>query len=98
MKFRAILPVAALATVLSASTSRAEPVDMSTITCGQLATMKADEVTFILTWVMGYSAGVDENLSMDPDELGKTVTDMVTYCTENQEMSVMNAAKEVAAK
>lgn len=98
MKFRAILPVAAIATLLSVSASRAEPVDMSTITCGQLATMKTDEVSFILTWVIGYMAGADENMSMDPDALGKTVSDTVTYCTENQEMSVMNAAKEVSSK
>jgi hypothetical protein len=88
----------ALLAALSVASAKAEPVDMSTVTCAQLMTMKADEVSFILTWVVGYMAGTAEELSMDPDALGKTVADTVTYCTENQEMSVLNAAKEVSAK
>jgi hypothetical protein len=73
-----------------------DPVDMSTITCAQLMTMKPEESTFMLTWVNGYMAGTAEEMSMDPDALGKAVADTVTYCQENQEMSVMNAAKEVS--
>ena len=78
----------------AAMPARAEPIDMSTVTCAQLLTMKPDEITFVLTWVEGYLAGTQEELSMDPDILGKHVTDTVTYCGENQEMSVLNAAKE----
>jgi acid stress chaperone HdeB len=92
-----IVSAAALA-VLAAAPARADAVDMSTITCGQLLAMKADEVSFMLTWVQGYMAGADEELSMDPEALGKSVTDTVTYCGENQEMSVINATKESAAK
>jgi len=96
---RLSLAAAAMVIALSAtSNARSEPVDMSTITCGQLMAMQADEVSFILTWVVGYMAGTEEELSMDPDALGKTVTDTVAYCQENQEMSVLNAAKEVSAK
>lgn len=76
--------------------ARAEPVDMSTITCGQLAGMKQEEVGFILIWVMGYMAGLEEELSMDPDILGNTVAGTVAYCAEHTEMSVLNAATEVA--
>jgi hypothetical protein len=96
-KFLAIAASAATLAVASAPV-RAEPVDMSTITCGQLMTMKQDEISFILTWVQGYMAGTNEETSMDPDALGKSVTDTVTYCQENQEMSVLNATKEVDAK
>ena len=78
--------------------AQAAPVDMSTITCAQLLSMKQDEISFILTWVQGYMAGTQEETSMDPDALGKSVTDTVTYCQENQEMSVMNATKEVDGK
>lgn len=35
---------------------------------------------------------------MDPDVLGKTAEDTVKYCSENQEMSVVNATKEVTAQ
>jgi hypothetical protein len=75
---------------------KAGPVDMSTITCAQLLGMNPDEISFTLIWVVGYMAGTAEELSMDPDILGKTVTDTVNYCRENEEMSVLNAATEVS--
>ncbi|MGE0283344.1 MAG: HdeA/HdeB family chaperone [Rhizobiaceae bacterium] len=81
---------------IGSAAARAEPVDMSTVTCAQLLGMNQDEVSFMLIWMMGYQAGTEEELSMDPDILGKTVADTVTYCKENQEMSVLNAAKESA--
>lgn len=97
MKFAAAL-AAAGTLMIAAVPAKAEPVDMSTVTCGQMMGMKQDEVTFMLTWVIGYLAGTQEELSMDPDTLGKTAEDTVKYCGENQEMSVVNAAKEVTAQ
>ena len=96
-KLLALAASAAILAVVSAP-SRADPVDMSTITCANLISMKQEEVQFVLIWVQGYMAGTDEETSMDPDALGKSVTDTVTYCQENTEMSVMNATKEVSAK
>ena len=93
-----LLAASAVVALFASAPSRAEPVDMSTITCAQLLGMKSDDVSFILTWVVGYMAGAAEETSMDPDALGAHVTDTVTYCGENQEMSVMNAAKEAAAQ
>jgi acid stress chaperone HdeB len=92
-KLLALAASAAILAVVSAP-SRADPVDMSTITCANLMSMKQDEISFVLIWVAGYMAGTEEETSMDPDALGKAVTNTVTYCQENQEMSVMNAVKE----
>ena len=93
-----LLAVLGAVSLMAVTPSRADPVDMSTITCAQLLGMKSDDVSFILTWVVGFMAGADDETSMDPDALGKHVTDTVTYCGENQEMSVMNAAKESVAQ
>jgi HdeA/HdeB family len=92
-----IVSSVALAIVANAS-ARADAVDMSTVTCGQLMTMPAEGVSFMLTWVQGYLAGAEEELSMDPDALGKSVEATVAYCKENEEMSVLNATKESASK
>ena len=92
-----IVSSAALAIVASAP-ARADAVDMSTVTCGQLMAMPAEGVSFMLTWVQGYLAGTDEELSMDPDALGKSIDATVAYCKENEEMSVLNATKESAPK
>lgn len=98
MKKFLVMAASAATLAFVSAPAHADPVDMSTITCGQLMSMKQDEISFILTWVQGYMAGTQEETSMDPDALGKSVTDTVTYCQENQEMSVMNATKEVDAK
>lgn len=98
MKRIVSLAIAAAALGVAVLPSRADPVDMSTITCAQLLAMKQDEVSFVLIWVQGYNAGAKEETSMDPDALGKSVNDTVAYCQENQEMSVMNATGEVDAK
>jgi hypothetical protein len=92
-----IVSGAALALAANAP-ARADAVDMSTVTCGQLMTMPAEGVSFMLTWVQGYLAGTDEELSMDPDALGKSIDATVAYCKENEEMSVLNATKESAPK
>jgi hypothetical protein len=89
-----MLGVLAAAACAIATPGRAQPVDMSTITCGQLMGMQQDEITFMLIWVAGYMSGTEEDTSMDPDALGKHAEAIATYCGENQEMSVMNAAKE----
>lgn len=98
MKKFLALAVSAATLAIASAPVRAAPVDMSTITCAQLMSMKQDEISFILTWVQGYMAGTQEETSMDPDVLGKSVTDTVAYCQANQEMSVLNATKEVDAK
>jgi acid stress chaperone HdeB len=88
---------AAAATLAFASTpSRADSVDMSTITCENLLSMKQDEVSFVLIWVQGYTAGANEDSTMDPDVLAKSVTDTVNYCQENKSTSVMNAVDATA--
>lgn len=97
MKLFAAAALAATFT-FAAIPAKAAPVDMSTITCAQLLGMQQDEISFVLIWVAGYMAGTEEELSMDPDTLSAAVTATVTYCGENQEMSVLNAAKESAAK
>src|SRR5262245_5092312 len=76
-KLLALAASAAILAVVSAP-SRADPVDMSTITCANLMQMKQDEISFVLVWVAGYMAGTEEELSMDPDALGKSVTNTVT--------------------
>lgn len=81
--------------LMSPAAARADAIDMTTVTCGTLLTMDQEAITFMLTWVAGYIAGMNDQSSMDPDVLGKATEDTVTYCQENQEMSVVNAAKAV---
>ena len=96
MKKLFALAAAAAALAIASTPSRADSVDMSTITCENLMSMKQDEVSFVLIWVQGYMAGTNDDSSMDPEVLGKSVTDTVTYCQENKSTSVVNAVKATA--
>jgi hypothetical protein len=78
-----VVSAAALA-VAAAAPARADPVDMSTITCGQLMAMPADGVSFMLTWVQGYMAGTEEELRMDPEVLGQIGWRAVPYRKANR--------------
>lgn len=89
-----VLAALAFTALLVPAAVKADPVDMSTITCASLLEMGEDEVAFTLIWVAGYLAGAEEELSMDPDLLGAHVGRTVDYCQENDEMSVLNAARE----
>ncbi len=83
------------ASLLSPVIARADAIDMSTVTCETLLTMDEQAITFMLTWVAGYIAGLNDETSMDPAILGKATEDTVKYCQENKEMSVVNAAKAI---
>jgi hypothetical protein len=77
---------------------RADTIDMSSITCAQLISMKQDEISFILNWIQGYLAGTKGETSLDTNVLGQSITDTITFCQNNQEKTVMDATKEVDAK
>ena len=97
MKKLFALAASAALLAMASVPSHADPVDMSTITCENLASMKEDEVSFVLIWVQGYMAGASEDSSMDPDVLGKSISDTATYCQANGSTSVMNArSSEIA--
>ena len=96
MKKLFALAAAAATLAIASAPSRADSVDMSTITCENLMSMKQDEVSFVLIWVQGYMAGTNDDSSMDPEALSESVTDTVTYCQENKSTSVMNAVKATA--
>lgn len=95
---KALLAALALTALVAAPSVRADPIDMSTVTCEALGTMDEDGATFMLIWIDGYVAGTNEELSMDPNILGAAVQKIAEYCKANPEMSVLNAAKETAAE
>jgi hypothetical protein len=96
MKKLFVLAAAAATLAVASTPSRADAVDMSTITCENLMSMKQDEVSFVLIWVQGYMAGTNDDSTMDPEVLTKSVNDTVTYCQANKSTSVVNAVKATA--
>ncbi|MBK8457651.1 MAG: hypothetical protein IPL47_11565 [Phyllobacteriaceae bacterium] len=89
-----MLAAAALVAAFSAAPAKAEMLDMSTVTCGALATMGEDEVAWFLIWLDGYLAGQADSTQLDITELGNQIDGIAKVCTEKPDLSVLNAAKE----
>jgi len=90
---RIALTLALLFGVAVAAPARADMVDMSTITCAQLAAMNEEEGSFFLIWLDGWLAGQEDATTMDPDALKEQIDGIAQKCTETPELSVINAAK-----
>lgn len=71
----------------------AEKLDMSTVTCTQLAAMNEDEIAWYLIWLDGWLAGQADNTMLDIDELGAQIDGIGKACEAAPESSVINAAK-----
>ena len=73
--------------------AKAEKLDMSTVTCTQLAAMNEDEIAWYLIWLDGWLAGQADNTMLDIDELGAQIDGIGKACEAAPESSVINAAK-----
>lgn len=83
----------AAVTMTAAHQARADMLDMSTVTCAQLATMNEDDGAMFLIWLDGWLAGQSDLTTLDVEELTAQIDGIADKCTETPELSVMNAAK-----
>lgn len=92
MKKFALALLFAAAPVL-AGQSRAEMLDMSTVTCSQLATMGEEDGAMFLIWLDGWLAGQNDVTTLEVGELTAQIDGIAAECEESPGLSVMNAAK-----
>ncbi len=74
--------------------AKAEMLDMSTITCTQLASMNESEGSWFLVWLDGYLAGQADSTELDIEQLGAQIDGIAEVCQQKPDLSVINAAKE----
>jgi acid stress chaperone HdeB len=83
--------VSALATVPAA---RAQVMlDVSKITCDQLARYKITNPQNIAIWLSGYHNGTRGNTIIDTQKLNANAKALQKYCIQNPETLVMNAVE-----
>lgn len=90
---RTILAAATIAASFAVSPARAESLDMSTVTCEQLAGMTEDQVAWYLVWLDGWLAGQADDTTLDVEALGAQIDGIAKECEANPTLSVINAAK-----
>lgn len=82
----------------TAAGARAEALDMSTVTCVQLAEMGEKDGSMFLIWLDGWLAGQADATTLDVDDLAAQVDGIAEECGKQPGLSVMNAAKAYLAE
>ncbi len=87
--------LAALAVMLATgSTAFAQSMDVSTVTCADLATMEPDGITTLLFWIDGYMGGAAEDATFDLDRLMTNIDGALAMCADNADSTVMEVLEQ----
>ncbi len=92
------LAAAAISALAFAMPAAAETVDMATVKCAELETMKEDEVNFMFSWLLGYAGGQASDTTIDlgsMDSVGKSIGE---YCAENPDVGLVSAVTYVLSE
>ena len=89
------LIAAALLTALGGAGAKAETIDVSTIKCSDMATMKADEASYLLIWLHGYFGGKAGDTTIDLAALEDAGTAIGDKCASNPELGLMTAITQL---
>lgn len=75
--------------------AQAETVDLATVKCSELASMKQDDADFMFAWLLGYAGGQTGTTTIDLGAMGTIGTEIGEYCAKNPEVGLLSAATAV---
>jgi acid stress chaperone HdeB len=75
--------------------AHAETVDMATVKCSELATMKQDGADFMFAWLLGYAGGQTGTTTIDLGSMDEIGTEIGEYCAKNPEVGLLSAATAI---
>ena len=89
------LAAAAITALSFSMPATAETIDLATVKCAELSTMKQDEAAFLFIWLLGYAGGQAGTTTMDLSEMESTGTKIGEYCAINPDVGILSVASEV---
>jgi acid stress chaperone HdeB len=92
------LTAAAIAALFLSAPAHAETVDLATVKCSELASMKADDAGFMFAWLLGYSGGQTGTTTIDLSSMDAVGQEIGEYCAANPEVGLLSAATEVMSQ
>src|SRR6186997_586855 len=95
MSSKLAIGLIAVATLAPLTSARAEVIDMASVTCGELISMKADEAGSILLWTHGYFGGLADDTRFDPKGFEEVAKAVGEYCAKNKKVTLISAIKQV---
>jgi acid stress chaperone HdeB len=75
--------------------ANAETVDLATVKCSELASMKQDDADFMFAWLLGYAGGQTGTTTIDLETMGSVGTEIGEYCAQNPDVGLLSAATAV---
>jgi acid stress chaperone HdeB len=76
---------------VSAGPSRAEKIDLSTMTCKQFISSSKDEIGIILTWLDAYYKDEDAPPVIDTQKFEENAGKLGAYCATNPTIGLITA-------
>ena len=98
MKHATIVMSAAIALLASATTSRAETIDLSTLSCKQFLESGDDGIKMVLTWMDGWYKGDSDEAIIDTNVFVENAKKFGAFCATNPNISIVNAAEKILGK
>ena len=95
MSSKLIVGLIAVAALVPLKSTRAEVIDMASITCRELISMKADDAGSIMLWVHGYFGGLADDTKFDLTAFGEVAKAVGEYCATNKKVTLISAIKHV---
>jgi acid stress chaperone HdeB len=90
-----LLGLATLAATLSTLPAHAEVIDVSTVKCSELATMKPEEASYLFIWLHGYFGGQAGDTTIDLGAMEAVGTAIGEKCAANPELGLMTAIQQL---
>ena len=75
--------------------SRAEVLDLSTLTCKQFLESGDDGIKMVLTWMDGWYKGDSDEAIIDTNVFVENAKKFGAFCAANPTISIVNAAEKI---
>lgn len=76
----------------------AEPIDLGTATCGEIAALDGDTIGTLLMWMDGYTGGVAGDSTFDAERLKVNITDASAACDADPSRPLLEVMQEVVGQ
>ena len=94
---RVLKPVLIAAALVTASSTSAQVLDVSTITCKDFTVQKKDGMLAIMMWLSGYYTKDDDPTVIDFDKVRAKTDKIADYCGKNPTVGLVQAAEPILA-
>jgi acid stress chaperone HdeB len=90
------LSIAIAASVTLASQAMAAEIDMSKMTCKQVAAMEPGKIIAVGMWMSGFAAGKANNMMVDTEKMSANADKLGDYCSKNPDATLATVMEQMS--